>query len=168
MVAKNNSKTAPSLKLVFTRIFSAPRPLVYAAWTQPKHLKQWSAPHGFTIPVSQGNLRVGGKWRACMVSPDGEKMWLSGVYREIVKNQKLAFTHTWDGGEQETLITVRFADHPRGTKMIFTQTGFEAAASRDGHRDGWAECFVRLAAHLSASQPGKSRAGASGRVAGVR
>ena len=139
--------------LTLTRIFAAPRALVFAAWTEARHIKQWSAPNGFTIPVSRGDLRVGGKWRACMVSPQGEKMWLGGSYREVVKNKKLVFTHAWAGGDEETLVTVRFADHPRGTKMIFAQAGFGSAASRDGHKGGWTECFLKLARHLSAARP---------------
>jgi uncharacterized protein YndB with AHSA1/START domain len=148
MVARKNPARPAGLKLVLTRIFAAPRALVYAAWTQPRHLKQWSAPEGFTIPVSQGDLRIGGKWRACMVTPQGEKLWLGGVYREIVKNKKLVFTQAWQGGDEETLVTVRFADHPRGTKMLFEQSGFGSAGSRDGHKGGWTQCFVRLADHL--------------------
>ena len=148
MVAKNKITDRAGQKLALTRIFAAPRALVFAAWTESKHLKQWSAPNGFTIPVSQGDLRVGGKWKACMVTPQGEKLWLGGVYREIVRNKKLVFTHAWKGGEEETLVTVRFADHPRGTKMMFEQSGFGSAGSRDGHKGGWTECFVRLADHL--------------------
>jgi uncharacterized protein YndB with AHSA1/START domain len=119
-------------------------------------MKQWSAPHGFTSPVARGDLRVGGKWRACMVSPQGEKLWLGGVYREILKDRKLVFTHAWDGEEGETIVTVRFSDHPRGTKMIFEQTGFSSGGSRDGHKGGWSEGFVRLKDHL-AKAPTKSR-----------
>lgn len=132
---------------VITRIFDAPRPLVFAAWTKPAHLKQWSAPHGFTIPVSKGDLRAGGKWRACMVSPQGEKMWLSGVYREVVQDELLVFTHAWeeDGtGGHETLVTVRFEDHARGTKLTFEQSGFDSAESASGHKGGWKQCFERL------------------------
>jgi uncharacterized protein YndB with AHSA1/START domain len=147
---KNNlaPKTAVN-GIVITRILPAPRALVFAAWTKPVHLKKWSAPHGFTIPVSRGDLRVGGKWRACMVSPQGEKLWLGGVYREVVKNERLVFTHTWKGGDEETLVTVDLADHARGTKMTFRQTGFSSAGSRAGHRGGWAQCFDRLAALLA-------------------
>jgi uncharacterized protein YndB with AHSA1/START domain len=148
MVAR---KQPAPLKLVLTRIFAAPRALVFAAWTEPQHLKQWSAPNGFTIPVSRGDLRVGGKWRACMVSPQGEKLWLGGVYREIAKDRKLVFTQAWDGEDHETVVTVRFSDHPRGTKMLFTQSGFGSVESCQGHQGGWSECFARLKDHLAAS-----------------
>ena len=155
-------------KLTLTRIFAAPRALVFAAWTQPRHMKQWSAPNGFTIPVNQGDLRAGGKWRACMVTPQGEKLWLGGIYREVVENRKLVFTHTWQGEDVETLVTVRFADHPRGTKMMFTQTGFGSAASREGHKGGWTECFGRLAAHLAGLQAKKKHPGTSARRTAAR
>jgi uncharacterized protein YndB with AHSA1/START domain len=153
MAAKNKS-SAGTIRI--TRIFNAPRSLVFAAWTQSKHLKQWSAPHGFTLPVSRGDLRIGGKWSACMVSPEGEKLWLGGIYREVIKNRKLVFTHAWKGGDEETLVTVRFEDHVRGTRIIFEQSGFASAGSRDGHKGGWKECFDRLATHLQGRSARKS------------
>jgi len=160
MVAKKSPRKKPAEpKLTLTRIFAAPRALVFAAWTQPEHLRHWSAPHGFTIPVSKGDLRAGGKWRACMVTPQGEKLWLHGVYREVVPNEKLVFTHTWEEGEgapgHETLLTVRFSDLGRKTKVVLTQTGFDSAASRDGHRGGWSECLERLQELLTKLVAGK-------------
>src|SRR5258708_283658 len=94
-----------------------------------------------------------------MVSPQGEKLWLGGVYREIVKNEKLIFTQAWDGGNEETLVTVRFADHPRGTKMLFAQSGFASAGSCAGHEGGWTECFVLLARHLAGVQTPRKASG---------
>jgi len=165
MPARN--KTTPG-SFTLTRIFAAPRAVVFAAWTKPVHLKQWSAPNGFTIPVSRGELKPGGQWLACMVSPEGEKMWLGGVYREIVPDKKLVFTHRWRGGDEETLVTVRFADHPRGTKLTFTQSGFSSAGSRAGHKGGWTECLARLETHLAGKLPGKKPRGVSGRKLAVR
>ena len=166
MPAKRNSPAPKSAAngIVITRILAAPRPLVFAAWTKPAHLKQWSAPHGFTIPVSGGQLRAGGAWRACMVSPQGEKMWLNGVYREVVANRRLVFTHTWEGGDEETVVTVDFADHARGTKRTFRQSGFASAGSRTGHKGGWTQCFERLSARLAALQAKKGRARLSARA----
>lgn len=157
MVARKHPGKPATSKLTLSRIFAAPRALVFAAWTQPKHMKEWSAPNGFTIPVSQGDLRVGGKWRACMVTPQGERLWLGGVYREVVKNRKLVFTHAWKGEDNETVVTVRFSDHPRGTKMLFEQTGFGSVGSQDGHKGGWIECFGRLKDHLATVGPKKGR-----------
>jgi uncharacterized protein YndB with AHSA1/START domain len=146
----------PDRVLTLTRVFDAPRPLVFEAWTKKEYLDHWSAPHGFTIPSSEGDLRPGGTWRCIMRSPDGVEHQLGGVYREIVKDELLVFTHAWAGEDgrpgQETLVTVRFADEGGGTKVTFEQAGFESVESRDSHRGGWMECFDRLRAHLAKLQ----------------
>jgi len=145
-------------KLTLSRVFAAPRSLVFAAWTQPEHLKQWSAPHGFTVPESEGELKPGGAWRAAMVSRETGRLELQGVYRKVVPDKLLVFTHRWGGEETETTITVRFSDAPRGgTRMKFEQTGFDSAASRDGHADGWGQCFERLEDLLAKLQQTKAK-----------
>ena len=140
--------------LVITRIFDAPRSVVYKAWTEAEHLSQWSAPHGFTITHNEGDLRPGGAWRSCMRSPAGENLWLGGTYREVVKNELLVFTHAWDGPDgkpgNETLVTVRLEDEDGKTRMTFRQAFFESVEQRNGHHGGWSECFDRLDAHLAA------------------
>ena len=69
---KPESKREPANRVLeITRIFSAPRHLVFEAWTKTEHLREWCAPKGFTIPFSEGDLRPGGKWRSCMRTPDG-------------------------------------------------------------------------------------------------
>lgn len=160
MSAKNSpKKKTVERKFRLTRIFDAPRSLVFAAWTEAKHLKRWSAPHGFTIPESEGDLRVGGAWRACMCPPDGTPLWLSGVYREIIKDELLVFTHAWEDGQgrrdHETIVTVRFADHDGKTKVTLDQSGFDSDGSAEGHKGGWTECLERLADLLAELQTGK-------------
>ena len=143
------AKTSKS-KLTLSRVFDAPRPLVFRAWTEPQHLKHWSAPHGFKVPVNEGELRPGGPWKAVMVMPDGTKLALGGFYTKVVENKLLVFTHRWEGDPgPETVVTVRFADAPGGkTRLKFEQTGFTSVESRDGHGGGWKECFERLDALL--------------------
>ncbi|HEX8235026.1 MAG TPA: SRPBCC domain-containing protein [Abditibacteriaceae bacterium] len=154
-----NQDTSSTLEreLVITRVLDAPRSLVFAAWTQREHLVRWSAPRDFTITFCDGDLRPGGAWRSCMKSPDGTDYWVSGVYREIVPDERLVFTHVWDEEDgtpnRETLVTVSFADANDGkTKMTFQQTGFASTASRDGHEGGWTESFDRLTALLDTMQ----------------
>jgi uncharacterized protein YndB with AHSA1/START domain len=149
-VAERNSDTmtATERELVITRVFDAPRDLVWRAWTEPERIKQWSAPKGFTIPVAEGELRPGGAWKSCMRKPDGTDLWLAGVYREIDEPRRLVFTHAWldehgDPGP-ETLVTVTFVERGGKTEMTFRQSGFESTESRDGHAGGWNECFDRL------------------------
>jgi uncharacterized protein YndB with AHSA1/START domain len=93
-----------------------------------------------------------------MVSPDGSKLGLGGVYRKVVPDKLLVFTHRWEGPDAgpETVVTVRFSDAPGGgTRIKFEQTGFDSAASRDGHAGGWGECFERLDALLEKLQQKK-------------
>lgn len=139
-------------QLVLTRILDAPRSLVFRAWTEPEHLVHWSCPHGFTLTHCEGVLEPGGSWRSCMRSPEGQDLWLGGVYREIVAPDRLVFTHAWDDASgrrgQETIVTVTFTDERGKTKMVFRQEGFASAEDRDGHAGGWNECFEKLAEHL--------------------
>ncbi len=71
--------------LEIERIFDAPRSLVFKAWTEPGHLVHWYGPRGFTLPSCKLDLRPGGSWRSCMLSPEGREYWVKGVYREIVE-----------------------------------------------------------------------------------
>ena len=144
-----------SLKITLTRVFAAPRSLVYEAWTTPEHLRNWCAPQGFTIPESRGDLRPGGAWWCCMVAPDGIRHPLGGEYREVVPNERLVFTHCWEDENgnpgHETLVTVRFADEDEGTRVTLEQEGFDSPESREGHLGGWTQCLDRLEENLSAS-----------------
>jgi uncharacterized protein YndB with AHSA1/START domain len=69
---KDSPADAPADRvLVLTRVFDAPRRLVFEAWTKKEHLDRWCAPRGFTIPSSEGDLRPGGVWRCLMIAPNG-------------------------------------------------------------------------------------------------
>lgn len=154
-MAKGNesTETADALELVIERVFDAPRRRVWEAWTDPDQMKQWSSPRGFTVPVSEGELRPGGSWRAVMVKPDGTELKLGGEYREIVEPERLVFTHAWYDEEgvpgPETLVTVLLEERGDKTAMTFRQTGFASAGARDGHEGGWGESFDKLASLLS-------------------
>ncbi len=76
-------------RMIVTRIFDAPRELVWKAWTDPKYVKQWWGPKGFTAPFCQIDFRVGGKFLYCMRAPDGQEYWNGGEYHEIVLHEKI-------------------------------------------------------------------------------
>jgi uncharacterized protein YndB with AHSA1/START domain len=148
---RNNLATVDDRTLLIERVFDAPVALVWKCWTEKEHMAQWSAPRGFTVPYSEGELRPGGKWRCCMRAPNGNELWLGGVYREIVPNRLLVMTHAWeeDGVPgHETLVTVRFQDLGGRTRVTLEQSGFDSTGARDGHEEGWSECFDILAEHL--------------------
>src|SRR5512135_1163184 len=108
-------------ELVITRVFDAPRELVFRAWTDPKHMAQWWGPKHFSNTVDQMDVRPGGTWRIIMRSPDGAEYPSQGVYREIVPPDRLVFTNTALDKDGNLLIdgftTVTFADQNGKTKL---------------------------------------------------
>jgi uncharacterized protein YndB with AHSA1/START domain len=146
-------------ELVITRVFEAPRVLVWQAWTQSEHLLRWSCPKDFTMLFSEGDLRVGGKWRAGMRSPEGQEYVMHGQYREIVEPERLVFTHGWEEDEihddHETLVTVRLEENHGRTVMTFTQSNLATVSSRDGHAEGWSGAFDNLNVYLHEVQNAK-------------
>jgi uncharacterized protein YndB with AHSA1/START domain len=139
-------------ELVITRTFDAPRALVFKAWSAPEHAVRWFGPKNFTVPHCSMDFRVGGAYRACICSPDGKEYWMLGLYREIVKPERIVFTFAWEEeGERgrENLITVTFAEQGDQTRMTFRQAFFESVSERDSHNEGWSECFDRLVQFLA-------------------
>ncbi len=149
------SETAPAVEkeLRITRLFAAPQPLVYQMWADGRQMSRWACPDGFTITHSEGDVRPGGAYRTCMRSPDGVDHWLGGVYREVVENTRLVFTHVWDTADgkpgHQTVVTVEFSNEGGKTRMDFHQAEFKSVESRDGHRGGWTESFDHLEKYLT-------------------
>lgn len=152
MNATKQAQTSDERVLVLTRIFDAPAELVYKMWTDPKHIREWLCPRGFTLPHSEGEQRVGGRWRSCMRTPDGVDLWLSGIYKELVPGKKITFTHAWEeGGKRghETVVTITLEDIQGKTRLMLRQELFESVESRDGHAGGWNECLDKLVERLA-------------------
>jgi uncharacterized protein YndB with AHSA1/START domain len=142
-------------ELVITRIFDAPRPLVFKMWAEPEHIVHWWGPHGFTTISSQMDVRPGGAWIRRMRAPDGSEHRKHGVYREIAAPERLDFTYVTDDPKgnrgPETLVTVIFSDLGNKTRLTLHQAVFESVAARDDHRGGWTGTLDRFAAYLSAN-----------------
>ena len=151
---RHSSVTEPAERvLVITRVFDAPRELVWKAWTEPERVKRWWGPKGFTAPFCKIDLRVGGVFLYCMRSPEGKDYWNTGVYREIVEPERLVFTYAFEDATgkpgHETLVTVTFVEHDGKTKLTMHQAIFESVTVRDAHGRGWIETLDRLAAYLA-------------------
>ena len=148
---------APSPKgeiaLTITRVFNAPRDLVFKVWTTPEHLARWWGPKDFTVPNVTADFLEGGTWRTCIRSPEGRDYWAHGSYREIVPLSRIAFTFTWEEDEaMDTLVTVTFEEVTGGTRLTFHQAPFPSVESRDSHMEGWGECMDRLVAYVAAQK----------------
>ena len=137
----------PSLTL--KRRFKAPPSRVYAAWTQARQLAHWFGPANATIREAEAEARVGGCFRLVFMA-DGEEFDLSGVYREVVPNEKLVITWAWRRApERESLVTVTFRKEGDGTLLTLHHEQFFDEPSRDLHQQGWAVCLDTLETHLN-------------------
>ncbi|MCK9592717.1 MAG: SRPBCC domain-containing protein, partial [Methanoregula sp.] len=79
-------------EIIITRFFDAPRELAWRAWTEPGLVREWLGPKNYTSPSATIDLRVGGKYLYCMRSPEGRDIWSTGVFREIVKPERIVST----------------------------------------------------------------------------
>ncbi len=144
-------------ELTITRIFDAPRELVFKAWTDPKQVAQWWGPNGFTNPVCELEVRPGGAIRIDMRGPDGVVYPMRGVFHEIVEPERLVFTATAiedkEGKPQlEVHNTVTFAAVDGKTKLtlraVVIKSTPEAAFALAGMEAGWTQSLDRLAERL--------------------
>lgn len=153
MPPETDAASVEERTLVITRVFDAPRPLVFRAWTQPEHIVRWWGPKGFTLTACEMDFRPGGAFRFSMRSPEGTDYPHRGVYREIVEPERLVFTWAWENENgdpgHETLVTLNFAEQEGKTRLTFRQAVFETVADRDSHEGGWTECLDCLADYLA-------------------
>ena len=151
--------TPTEREIVMTRIFDAPRTLVFDAFTRPELLKRWLlGPPGWTMAVCEIDLRVGGAYRYVWHGPDGSDMGARGVYREIRRPERLVFTESFDEAwyPGEALVTALLAEQGGRTTLTHT-VRYESREARDaalktGMERGMEASFDRLA-ELLASAP---------------
>jgi uncharacterized protein YndB with AHSA1/START domain len=111
-------------EIVLTRVFDAPRALVYKAWTDPEHTMKWFGPKGFTCTFHEMDVRVGGRWRFDMIAPDGKPYSNRVEYLEVVPNERLVFWHgsDIDNDPQRFYVTITFdAQHNNKTVVTLRQ-----------------------------------------------
>ncbi len=141
--------TKPSLTL--KRRFNAPPAQVFAAWTDPEKVKRWMGPGEVKTVRAENDVRAGGRFRIVMHTPAGEEHDVSGVYREVVANERLVYTWAWKSTpERESLVTVIFKADGGGTLLTLTHEQFFDEAARDSHQGGWNGALVKLEKYLAA------------------
>src|SRR5271170_4852569 len=143
-------------EIVITRVFDAPRELVFDMWTDPKHIAQWWGPNGFTTTIHQMDVRPGGVWRLTMHGPDGRDYKNKIVFLEVARPERLVYKHDPEKGIEPMSFqtTVTFAD--RGDKTALTMRMlFPSAAAREhviktyGAEEGAKQTLARLREHLA-------------------
>jgi uncharacterized protein YndB with AHSA1/START domain len=126
------------------RINAAPAK-IYQAWTDPQQMMRWYAPANADTLRAETDARVGGRFRVLMRTPDGEEHDVSGVYREVVPDEKLVFTWQWRSKlEWESLVTVTLKRDGDATILTLTHEQLPDEAERDGHRNGWTGAIDKL------------------------
>lgn len=153
MTEKNNlSPPTADRELLLTRVFDAPRSLVFKAWTEPERIKQWWGPRGAVTLSCEMDFRPGGLWRTRSKAPNGNEYGSRSVFREIVEPERLVFTYAWEDAEwnpkHETLVTITFVEQNGKTVLTFHQGIFDSVASRDAHEEGWRGFFDLLSNYL--------------------
>jgi uncharacterized protein YndB with AHSA1/START domain len=142
--------------IIGSRVFDAPRALVFAAFTDPKHLAQWWGPDGFTTTTHFFDFRPGGVWRFVMHGPDGRDYQNRVTYDEIVPPKRIVYRH--DGGDDVEPVqftqTLTFEDVGGQTRLIWRGV-FPSAAERArvikhyGADKGLAQTMARLADYVA-------------------
>ena len=150
--------------IVMTRVFDAPRSLVFDAYTKPELLKRWLGVFGgYSMPVCEVDLRVGGTYRFVWRGPDGAEMGVRGVYREVVRPERLVHTEKFDEAwyPGESLITTVLAEQGGKTTLTVTMR-YESREARDAvlkspMESGVAQSYDKLAELLAAGGAEKAR-----------
>lgn len=158
--------SAADRDIVITRLFDAPRELVWQAWTDAQHVERWFGPRGFTTRVEELDLRVGGESRYVMVGPDGKEYPGKGVFREIVPMHRIVTTDEFGDPPEDLdlpqgiVLTVVFDEvAPNQTKITMTiahptpqdKAKHEAMGVVGGWRSSF-ECMDEHLAHLAESR----------------
>ena len=153
-MGKSNDGKTISLRIV--RTMNADPQVVYRAWTDPAIIGKWFAPTELSTPFAEVDLKVGGKYRIGMKSADGTLYVATGVYREIIPNEKLAFSWRWENSpsEPETLVTVEFKKSGEQTELVLTHENFATEQAAKDHHEGWGGALSKLTALVTAESRG--------------
>ncbi len=167
------SKADTTLRI--NRTFNASREKVFSAWTDPEKLKRWWGAHeGFTTPIAEIDLRVGGSYRLGMKPPDQNLVFVvGGTYREVRRPERLVFTWVWEAPlnsetmqpseesaphldlmaeARETVVTVEFREESGNTEVVLSHEYFPSQEARDEHSKGWGGTFDKLALAIEAGE----------------
>jgi uncharacterized protein YndB with AHSA1/START domain len=174
MIQLNNAEyEVQDRELVITRLFAAPKELVFKVWTEPEHIKNWWGPKPFTSPRAEVDLRPGGEYLYVMRSPEGQDFPpYQGKFIEIVPNEKIIYSidafrqaDIWkarighrvgpdvDFSTLQSFVTVKFEDDGEGTRLTFTQRFFNNdvrdALVEQGAAQGWISSLEKFAGELA-------------------
>jgi len=150
--------TMPSdREILITRVFDAPRKLVFEAITKPEHVAHWWGPRNMTMLTCEMDLRTGGAWRFVLRGPDGNDYGFRGVYREITPPERLVQTFEFEGMPGHVSLETSTLEEQDGKTKLTVTCLYQSVEDRDGHYNsgmeaGMKESHDRLAELLSAME----------------
>jgi uncharacterized protein YndB with AHSA1/START domain len=143
--------TRPSVTLV--RRIKAPPERVWAAITRPEQMTQWWGPDAGPTLKAEADVRPGGRFAVTFRLLNGDEHTPTGVYREVVPEERLVFTWEWAGHpERESLVSFRLAPIEGGTELTLTHEQLPDEEARRSHENGWLGWFDKLTAFLGDAQ----------------
>jgi len=159
MTPTTDAKAAAPRTLTISRVFAAPRELVFQAWSSAERMKRWFSPEGVEVPEAEIDCRAGGAFVICMRLPDGTEHWCRGAFGEVVPPEKLTFDcEVSAGGKPGFLVrtAVLFATEGAGSRMTVEQSyeiydeAFRFAV--EGSAEGWRTTLDKLEREVSRAQ----------------
>lgn len=150
-------KTPSACEVVLTRVFDAPRQMVFDAFSKPELLKRWFGPRGWTLTTCEVDLRIGGGFRFILRGPEGREMGMRGVYKEILRPERSVHMESFDDFPGvESQVTAVFAEHQGKTTftatVLYPSQQVRDAVIASGMEHGAAESYDRLAELLASAE----------------
>ena len=147
--------TPTDREVVMTRVFDAPRQMVFDAFSKPELLKRWFGPRGWSLVVCEVDLRVGGGFRFVMRGPDGRDMGMRGVYKEIQAPERSVHMESFDDFPGESQVTAVMLEQGGKTTLtvtvLYPSKEIRDAVIQSGMEHGAAESYDKLAEMLTVS-----------------
>ena len=147
--------TPTDREIVMTRVFNAPRQLVYEAFTRPELMKRWFGPRGWSLVVCEIDLKVGGTFRFVLRGPDGRDLGMRGVYRELAPPERSVHVESFDDFPGESIVTTVLLEQEGKTTftvtVVYPSKEIRDAVIQSGMEHGAAESYDKLAEVLTAT-----------------
>jgi uncharacterized protein YndB with AHSA1/START domain len=148
----NNPVPSSELRVVLTRVFNAPCPLVYQAWTEPTQMLKWWGPKDIECRDIQAEVKVGGAYRIHLTSEKGDHIAI-GKYLQVVPNKRLQFTWQWEHyAMPDSTVTVDFEDLGKTTRLTLTHAGLPDQEDVTDHTRGWTSLLEKFASMTESGQ----------------
>ena len=143
-------KTAIKPSLTLKRRLNAAPAKVFAAWTDPEKIVKWFGPDAGPVKSAVLDVRTGGRYAIVFSTEDGEEHHVSGVYREVIPDEKLNFTWAWRTmPERESVVTILIKPDGDGSQLTLIHEQFFDEEARDRHQYGWNGCLDKLVLYLA-------------------